>query len=154
MVKQITAICIVLLLTIPSFSREENASKAPKEEKSFATVFVQANYVAVGRYPNSDSTYSAKITISEKDNKLVVTRTVNGKKVSGKADVVKSLGGDTEVLKISWVENKKSFLGTFLIDGDLDNYARLTGYIYNADNSTKKVGLEAWFCDYGQLERE
>jgi hypothetical protein len=50
------------------------------------------------------------------------------------------------VLRIRFNDNGKEFEGTFLWRGDLDNYPRLTGFIYRGGSvQTKSAGLEAWF---------
>ena len=72
----------------------------------------------------------------------------------GIGKIEKAAGGDAEVLRIRFDQDGKSYEGTYLIDGDLDNYARLSGYLYLADGSTKSVGLEALFADRGQLVRK
>jgi len=46
------------------------------------------------------------------------------------------------------MEENKSYEATYLIDSDLDNYGRLTGYLYIKGTETKKPGLEALFIDH------
>ncbi len=153
MIKQITLFCTVLALAVPSLSKEAKAEKEPEEE-SFTAQFIHGNYVAVGKYPDTDSTYTLKISLFKKGKGMKFTRSQGKRKITGSAKVQKTLGGESEVLRVAWVEKGKKFEGTFVIGGDLDNYGRLTGYTYREDGTTKKAGLEAWFCDAGQLESE
>ncbi len=64
----------------------------------------------------------------------------------GKIDVVTA--DKIKVLRVTFTENKKEYEATYLIDSDLDNYGRLTGYIYLKAGGTKSPGLEALFSDH------
>ena len=111
--------------------------------------FVLGNYIIIGKYPDSEKTYSGKMTIAEgKETDSVryceVIRHINGKEIKGKAWVAKATSDQIPILRIQFTDNKKQYDGAFLIKGDLDNYARATGTFWGKD--TKKPGLEAWFA--------
>jgi len=109
--------------------------------------FLAGKYLLVGQRPDSKETYSGTISFSFDEKKKILNfkRTVNGKNITGTAKIEKTLSGEAEVLRLRFVENKKEYEGTFLWRSDLDNYGRLSGYIYLKNNSTKTPGLEAYF---------
>lgn len=113
--------------------------------------FLSGSYVVIGKHPDSTETYSGQMNLEECDGQLQVVRIVNGHITRGIGTIEKAAGGDATVLRIRFDRDGKSYEGTYLVDGDLDNYARLTGYVYLADGSTRRVGLEALFADRGQL---
>lgn len=57
----------------------------------------------------------------------------------------------TQVLRMRFRSGNSSFEGTYLFHSDLDNYARITGYLYKVDPktgvpvNTKNPGLETLF---------
>ena len=116
--------------------------------------FLNGSYVVIGKRPDSTETYSGQINLEEGDGQLQVVRIVNDRITRGIGKIEKAAGGDATVLRIRFDRDGKSYEGTYLVEGDLDNYARLTGYVYLVDGSTRSVGLEALFADHGQLVRE
>ena len=116
--------------------------------------FLSGSYVVIGIRPDSTETYSGHINLEEADGQLQVVRILNDQITRGIGKIQKAVGGEADVLRIRFDQDGKSYEGTYLVDGDLDNYARLTGYVYLADGSTRSVGLEALFADFGQLVRE
>ncbi len=113
--------------------------------------FLSGSYVVIGKHPDSTEIYSGQVNLEESDGQLQVVRIVNGRITRGIGKIEKAAGGDATVLRIRFDRDGKSYEGTYLVHGDLDNYARLTGYVYLADGSTRHVGLEALFADRGQL---
>ena len=109
--------------------------------------FLAGKYLLIGQKPDSKETYSGTISFSFDEKKKILNfkRIVNGKNTLGTAKIEKALAGEAEVLRLRFVENKKEYEGTFLWRSDLDNYGRLSGYIYLKNNSTKSPGLEAYF---------
>ena len=118
----------------------------------FVTSFLIGKYVVIGRKPDSDQVYQGTLSIQLKADSLIVTRIIENSIVQGTAAIEQATADRIPVLRIRFIENNRQYEGTFLISSDLDNYPRLTGYIYLKNNTTKKVGLEAWFADFGQLE--
>lgn len=109
--------------------------------------FLVGKYLLIGQKPDSKETYSGTISFSFDEKKKILNfkRIVNGQLTTGTAKIEKALAGEAEVLRLRFVENKKEYEGTFLWRSDLDNYGRLSGYIYLKNNSTKSPGLEAYF---------
>ncbi len=117
------------------------------EDSNSTLQFLAGDYTLIGKQPNSNTTYSGTISLVFQEDKKVLafTRTINGKKIKGIAKIEKALGGEAEVLRLRFTENKSEYEGTFLWRSDLDNYGRLSGYIYLKNGSTKTPGLEAYF---------
>lgn len=118
----------------------------------FLNSFLIGKYVIIGRKPNSDQVYQGSLSVKQEADSLLITRIIENRIVRGTAAIEHATADEISVLRIRFVENDLQYEGTFLISSDLDNYPRLTGYIYLRDSSTKRVGLEAWFADSGQLE--
>ena len=124
---------LITLFSLPILAQDES----PLQE------FMVGHYVIIGRYPDSEKTYSGTMTIESVKDGYVITREINGKKISGKGKWDKVTADKIPVLTIQFAENGDPYAGMFLIKSDLDNYARATGVFWKKDN--KKPGLEAWF---------
>lgn len=113
--------------------------------------FMDGAYVVIGRLPDSKQTYQGTINITTSKQVLSLTRVINGQKVValGKFETTSE---NTRVLKVNFESKGKKFEESCLVNTDLDNYARVTCYVF--EKTTKKVGLETWFSDHGQLEQK
>lgn len=120
----------------------------------FLVSFLTGHYVIIGQKPDSALTYHGTLSLELNKDNLTIVRNIDNTIVKGTATIDSVTADQISVLRIQFNENNKDYEGTFLISSDLDNYGRLTGYIYLKDNSTQNVGLEAWFADYGQLSRK
>ena len=109
--------------------------------------FLAGNYSLIGKKPDSNKTYLGTIvfTYEEGSKELKFIRTIEGKKTTGIAKIEKALAGEAEVLRLRFKENKIEYEGTFLWRSDLDNYGRLSGFIYQKNGVTQNPGLEAYF---------
>lgn len=125
---------IIILIPIFNVSADE-----------FLHGFIQGNYLLVGKAPESDKTYQGKVQILEKKSGLVAIRSIDGQRTEATAAVESVLAGEAKVLRIRFAEGESKYEETCLIDTDLDNYARLSCYLYHADGHTTKPGLEALF---------
>jgi hypothetical protein len=67
--------------------------------------------------------------------------------IEGTGQVETATADRIRVLRVRFIENGESYEAAYLVGGDLDNYGRLTGYVYLKNGKTKKPGLEAWFSD-------
>lgn|SRR5690554_201290 len=110
--------------------------------------FLVGDYLLIGKALDSDETYTGKVRLYLEDDALKVHRTINGKTVTGNAALETALHGEKTVLRIRFTENKVKYEKTCLSQTDLDNYARLSCYLYQPRKSTKKPGLEALFYDH------
>ena len=136
------AIFIVLALFIlfrPSLAQEQ------EDPAEFLSSFVQGRYEIIGRYPESDSLYRGNVILRKADNVLQMIRTINGKSITCQARIETAPMAETRVLRTHFSLNGMYYEATYLIHSDLDNYPRLSGYIYGKGKQTQKPGLEAWF---------
>ena len=117
-------------------------------ETDFLCGFLQGSYHLIGRLPDSDETYSGEVVLKEKGDKLEVIRRVEGREIKGIGKIETATADKKKVLRIRFMDGDKSYEATYLIGSDLDNYGRLTGYLYLEDGSTKVPGLEALFIDH------
>ncbi len=120
----------------------------------FIVSFLIGNYAIIGQKPDSDITYSGTLSLELNKDKIIIVRNIDSTIVKATATIDSVTADQIPVLRIRFNENNKDYEGTFLISSDLDNYGRLTGYIYLKDNSTQRAGLEAWFADFGQLSKK
>jgi len=79
---------------------------------------------------------------------LKVRRSINGQVIYGTAAIETALNGDARVIRIRFRENQIFYEQTCLSQSDLDNYARISCYLYRLDKSTTEPGLEALFHDH------
>jgi hypothetical protein len=113
--------------------------------------FMDGSYVVIGRLPDSRQTYQGTLNITTSKQVLSLTRVINGQKIVALGQF--ETGADnTRILKVNFGTKGKKFEQSCLVNTDLDNYARVTCYVF--EKTTKKVGLETWFSDYGQLEQK
>ena len=83
-------------------------------------------------------------------HQLEVTRRVAGKQIVGVGALEFATADKRNVLRVRFADSGQHYEATYIICSDLDNYARLTGYVYSKGGNTKIPGLEAWFSDHGQ----
>jgi hypothetical protein len=112
--------------------------------------FMDGSYVVIGRLPDSKQTYQGTLDITTSNQVLNVARVINAQKIiaTGKFETTSE---NARVLKLNFDGKGKKYEESCLVMSDLDNYARVTCYVF--EKTTKKVGLETWFSDHGQLEQ-
>ena len=111
------------------------------------SVFVAGDYFLVGKAPDSTKTYHGKISINNNGGKLSVVRNINGVILKGSASIETTLGDEAKVLQMKFTEKGVPYEETCLVSGDLDNYDRISCYLYRADRKTKQPGMEVLFHD-------
>ncbi len=111
-------------------------------------IMVQGKYILVGKGLDTDKTYLGKVEIRSIKDRLIVERKINGKSVKGSAAIESAAGGDAQVLRIRFTEDGNSYEQTCLVNSDLDNYARISCYLYKPGIKTKQPGLEVFFHDH------
>ena len=116
--------------------------------------FLQGPYELIGRWPDSNETYIGRVLLKKSNRHFKVVRTVSDKSIEGVGKIETATADNVRVLRIRFSKAGNTYEGTYLIDSDLDNYCRLSGYLYLKEGGTKKVGLEALFSDHGQLRKE
>lgn len=111
-------------------------------------MMVQGKYLLVGKALDSDDTYHGKVQIQDKDGVLTVIRNINGKIINGTAAIESALNGEANVLRIRFTKNEIKYEKTCMVGSDLDNYARISCYLYQPRVRTMQPGLEVLFNDH------
>src|SRR5450755_2785643 len=105
--------------------------------------FLVGNYLLVGKKPDSELTYLGRVVLKQRGDKFEVRRTINGQTVRGTASFETATPDKIPVLRMRFQFEGEACEATYLWQGDLDNYVRLTGYVYSTTkNKTKLPGLE------------
>jgi hypothetical protein len=121
------------------------AAKEP--DRQFLIDYLKGDYIVIGKLPDSETTYQGRITLRPRELEFDVARTIAGKIEQGKA-WIETTGkpDDVPVLRMRFRMDGNEYEATYLWRGDLDNYGRLTGYVYlQGQGKTKSPGLEALF---------
>jgi len=108
--------------------------------------FLEGDYGLIGKKPGSDDTYSGTARIRQRGNKLEVLRCVGSFRLAGEGSIVPVTSDRIPNLKVRWRDAKNEYEGRYQINGDLDNYARLSGpYVLTEDQT--KFGWELFYVD-------
>lgn len=118
---------------------------ADREKEDFLLSTLVGSYEVIGRLPESRKTYSGKVVISREGDKLVLERTVNGTKYTAEASVGTATADKVPVVRAAWKQGRTGYGATYLMHTDLDNYPRLTGYVYFSGRRNGTPGIEALF---------
>lgn len=114
--------------------------------------FLSGDYTVIGKDLNGEKTYRGKMKLTAKDDHLTVLRIIRGKKIQGIAKIEKALGPDAgKVLRVRFHHEGKDYEATYLWHSDLDNYPRLSGYVYEKGKTTSDPGLEALFIEHNKM---
>ena len=139
-------LAIILLFVAGTASLAEN-------DTDFLYDFLKGSYELVGRWPDSNETYSGKIVLEKDREYFRVVRLINGKKITGVGKIETATSDKVKVLRIRFKQDEREYEGTYLIGSDLENYGRLTGYLYLKNGKTKNPGLEAFFIFFDALRK-
>lgn len=130
---------LVLLLMVGSVQADDE----------FLEMFIQGQYLLVGKALESDETYHGKVTIESDGDGLKVNRIIDGVDIRGEAAIEEAVGGEARVLRIRFQQDGNDYEETCLVDSDLDNYARISCYLYKPGVQSRQPGLEVLFYDHG-----
>jgi hypothetical protein len=122
------------------------SSPALANEDFFGDFFV-GKYLLIGKGLNTEQTYTGKVEIYRENDSLKVKRIIGGQSVIGSALFEPALGGDTKVLRFRYEEAGIEYAQSCLWQSDLDNYARISCYLYRPGVRTSNPGLEVLFHD-------
>lgn len=142
MMKKLKLMTLFLLMASTTFAISNDA------DLDFLYGYLQGTYILIGKAPDSNVTYHGIIELIKKENKLQVIRIISGKTVTGEGKIEYVTADSIKVLRIRFTEDKKNYQATYLIGSDLDNYGRLTGYLYEEDVKPRIPGFEALFYDH------
>ena len=113
--------------------------------------YLAGRYIVVGKELNSEKTYYGRVVFSYEKGRLIVPRDIQGEIVKGEGKVEYAVGPDkVEVLRVRFSRLGQAYEITYLWCSDLDNYARLSGYLYQPGKHTNSPGMEALFIDHAE----
>ena len=130
-----------LLIFLSSALMAQNEQNA----NAFLSEFIRGSYDVIGRIPDADSSYFGRMILVPADSGFEATRTIFGNTTKGRAEIESALHGEQTVLRLRFVKKSVKYEITYLIQSDLDNYPRLSGYVYRTDKKTVKPGMETCF---------
>ena len=107
--------------------------------------YARGNYLLIGKHLDSTDTYYGEVSISQSESGLSVTRTISGNVIHGTASIAHATSDHTPVLRMQFSEGGKDYEETCIVANDLDNYARITCYLYIPGTKTRNPGMEALF---------
>jgi len=134
----ITLLLFILLLPGSVFAEESDRDLMN---------FLVGSYQLIGKAYESDQTYSGQVTVSIQKDHLKVARIIHGKEITGTGRIETSDMTVSKVLRIRFTQDGIFYEETCLYQGDLDNYARVTCYLYRPGIKTEAPGMEALFIN-------
>lgn len=135
-VKNLMFVCLLMVATVTA--QDSSTSGQAK----FLSQFVQGTYQLIGQQPDNTVLYRGTVYLLDSNR---VKRAINNRVIWGTWQVEFSGADKTPVLRCRFTDNHIAYETTYLINGDLDNYARLSGYLYRRDGKTVQPGLESLF---------
>lgn len=110
--------------------------------------FILGSYRIVGQEPEDGDLYKGTMSISmDEDGNLEVIREINGETVECSAEMDSVFEGEVSIFVVTFTVDGDDYKAVYLIHSDLDNYARLTGFIFEEERETEVPGIEALFPD-------
>lgn len=143
--KNKAADCVVFIVVMILVAL--SCARAKEEEPEFLYTFLQGTYEVVGRWPDSLQTYTGTMILSRNTDCFKVLRTISGEEIEAVGKIETATVDKIKVLRIRFPRGGEQYEATYLIGSDLDNYGRLTGYVYSKERPTEQPGLEALFYD-------
>ena len=141
---QITAMSVVML----ALAGRPVMGDDP-ESHEFLYGYLAGDYLVIGKELNSVKTYYGTVVFSNEKDRLIVIRDIQGETVKGEGKIEQALGPDeAKVLRVRFVRAGQEYEVTYIWRSDPDNYARLSGYLYQPGKETDSPGLEALFIDH------
>lgn len=114
---------------------------------AFAYDFLSGRYELIGRAPGPGRLYAGTVDLRPAGDGLRVTRRIGGVEVQGTGRLEAAREG-APVLRIRFRERGRAYEETCLWRSDLDNYARITCYLYEPGAIRQAPGIEAFFVDH------
>jgi hypothetical protein len=137
----------LLFIALVCFAQTATADDVKNHE--FLYGYLSGAYHVIGQEIESNRTYGGKVIFKSTGNQLEVTRIIYGERITGVGRIEHALGPDeANVLRVRFTWNGQEYEITYLWQSDLDNYARLSGYVYQPGKHTSNPGLEALFIEH------
>lgn len=118
---------------------------AEKSAEEFIAGFVSGKYHLIGKRINTEDTYLGDVEINASGTEIEIKKNIQSKVIIGTGTIESVTADNIIVLRFRFIENSVDIEEICLIDSDLDNYARLTCYLYQKDVRTNSPGMEAMF---------
>lgn len=116
-----------------------------EEDEPFQWEFVTGRFQLIGRYPDSQQTYTGTARIERVEKQIRLIRNIAGKKTRIYGVIRRADPGEAYVLAFKWQQGTAMEM-VCLIGSDLDNYPRLTCHWGRAGNPHGQPGMEAYFA--------
>lgn len=129
-----------LVLCVTSIVAQDN-----EDELVFLSQFLVGHYETIGRNPDDTGTYQGMVKIRIHNNQLEMLRLIDSVEVRAELSIVSATADKVKVLRARFTQDNSGREATYLISSDLDNYPRLSGFVYYLDRKTTKPGLESLF---------
>ncbi|MDY0041735.1 MAG: hypothetical protein RBS57_15585 [Desulforhabdus sp.] len=138
-----TRLVFIVALTLVAFP----CAWANEDDLESLYTFLQGTYEVIGKWPDSQQTYSGIMVLSKEADLIRVTRTISGERTEAVGKIETITADQINVLRVRFARDGEQYEAIYLIGSDLDNYGRLTGYVYSKERPTEQPGLEALFYD-------
>lgn len=139
MARLATAIALLVL-----WSAGLATAGGPEHQDSWFSL-VAGRFVLVGREPDSGAAYAGSAVITQIGDAFALERTIGVRRVIARGTIeIPSPPGEGKVLRFRWKDHDEHVM-TCLVQGDLDNYARLTCHWVLEGKKHDAPGLEAYF---------
>ena len=140
--------CLFLACAAVAFAPASRAEHEPTETESLAG-FLSGHFILVGKMPDSDETFLGSMTLRAEGEKLVGERRIGDRAVPVSGSIQTALCCDgVRLLQVRFEDEGRSFDATYMVQSDLDNYPRLTGYVVEHGKETDWPGIETLFPDF------
>lgn len=136
-----------LLISLIFFAHTATADDVKNHE--FLYGCLSRTYRVIGQEIESVRPYGGKVIFNNAGDQIEVTRIICGDRITGVGKIERALGTDkANVFRVRFTRNGQKYEITYLWQSDLDNYARLSGYVYEPGKHTSNPGLEALFIEH------
>jgi len=128
------------------------ASLVAQQQEFPDPAFFAGSYRLVGKALESDSTFEGTLVLLIAEDSLIVVRRVNGERLQGRWGIEPVLEGELRVVRMRFSQGDGTLEATYLWQADLDNYPRMSGYLYRKGLATDDPGLEVLFYQLQDID--
>ena len=142
----------LLIYSILIFSFSVSAQE--RIEPSFLYGYLAGDYTLIGKESGGENTYLGKVKIINRENFIEVRRTIGSQTITGKGKLEFAGPDEIPFLKVIFIFDDNEIEASYMWQSDFDNYARISGYIYNSSEKTDNPGMEVMFINRNPLSLE